>query len=660
MHRQLAVTAIQGKKRAKRYDVLLSHAQQDGRAALWLAECLQSLGLRPWLDVWEQQPDRPLLNSSAAYEEILSDARGAIVCTTGASSSPWQSAAQRQALVQYATDTKRVVAALLPRAGGSIRRLYKVPDFVDSEYVVDLRSLDANNPQPLLQLVRIILGPFTRFLKRNWEDQLMAERVAHAIARKLQDESNRRAFASDHPTAAVTVQMEPVLRPESTTRRADPDSASASECLRAQIAEVIGMPSEFVVLEPVAAAPSRVVLRFANPPDALRLFAMVRTSDPFMADVLQRWSIDVEQFQHANREAAERLMQPGEVQMEHTATPTAEASHPPQIIRLELKNFRCFPYLLLEFDRASTLGGRWTCLAGINGAGKTSVLQAICLALLGHPTTYELGEGLLDRVRRLEGGTRLDAEVNLWCHDSEGEQYVSLRLTDQGTASESYDRGMRAFWDRVRSSVVLSYGATRNLSEYLDSRHNSKSVETQRQITLFDPLARIASAEILLQTHPPDSVFTRLFTQLLADVFAPDIKVSMYDGVAQFTVEDEPVSAVDLPDGFRSSVAWLADLCEAWCQKFPQQAVHATPAGIQALVLLDEIDLHLHPSLQRRLVPALRKALPGVQWIVTTHAPLVLSSFDRNEIIALDRSEPSGCGNSTGRSWGGLPTSNSR
>src|SRR5262249_1767212 len=49
-----------------------------------------------------------------------------------------------------------------------------------------------------------------------------------------------------------------------------------------------------------------------------------------------------------------------------------------------------------------------------------------------------------------------------------------------------------------------------------------------------------------------------------------------------------------------------------------------------------------HPSLQRRLVPALRKALPGVQWIVTTHAPLVLSSFDRNEIIALDRSEPSG------------------
>jgi len=245
-------------------------------------------------------------------------------------------------------------------------------------------------------------------------------------------------------------------------------------------------------------------------------------------------------------------------------------------------------------------------------------------------------------VRRLQDGTRLDTEVNLWCRDSQGEQYVSLHITAQGTTSESYDRNMRAFWERVRSTVVVAYGATRNLSEHLDSRHTEKSEETQRQITLFDPLARIASAETLLQTHTPESAFARLLQQLLAAVFGQDIGVNLHHGALRFTVENEPVSAVDLPDGFRSSVAWLADLCAVWCRKFPQQAVSATPADIQAVVLLDEIDLHLHPSLQRRLVPALRQALPGVQWIVTTHAPLVLASFDRHEIIALDRSEPSG------------------
>ncbi len=99
----------------------------------------------------------------------------------------------------------------------------------------------------------------------------------------------------------------------------------------------------------------------------------------------------------------------------------------------------------------------------------------------------------------------------------------------------------------------------------------------------------------------------------------------------------DSVPALDLPDGFRSSIAWLADLCAAWCDKHPAKADGARPADIEAIVLIDEIDLHLHPSLQRELVPRLRKALPKVQWIVTTHSPLVLANFDANEIVALDR-----------------------
>jgi hypothetical protein len=94
---------------------------------------------------------------------------------------------------------------------------------------------------------------------------------------------------------------------------------------------------------------------------------------------------------------------------------------------------------------------------------------------------------------------------------------------------------------------------------------------------------------------------------------------------------------MDLPDGYRSLVAWIADLCAFWCEKAPDLAASANPTDIHAIVLIDEIDLHLHPSLQRALVPRLRKTVPKVQWIVTTHSPLVLANFDANEIIALDR-----------------------
>jgi hypothetical protein len=106
----------------------------------------------------------------------------------------------------------------------------------------------------------------------------------------------------------------------------------------------------------------------------------------------------------------------------------------------------------------------------------------------------------------------------------------------------------------------------------------------------------------------------------------------------RFTVSNKDyVEAIDLPDGFRSAAAWIADLCSIWCEKAPSLAEKANPADIFGIVLIDEIDLHLHPSLQRALIPRLRTVFPKVQWIVTTHSPLVLANFDVNEIIALDR-----------------------
>jgi len=176
----------------------------------------------------------------------------------------------------------------------------------------------------------------------------------------------------------------------------------------------------------------------------------------------------------------------------------------------------------------------------------------------------------------------------------------------------------------------------------MDTRHTDKSCEAQRQMTLFDPLARVASAESLLTASSHEVDFVRLFTQLSGNVFGEHFRVVTRDGGVGFSVENETLDAVDLPDGFRSSAAWIADLCQAWCNRFPERASRASPADIEAIVLIDEIDLHLHMSLQRKLVPALRKALPRVQWIVSTHSPLILTSFDRREIVALDRTQPSG------------------
>ena len=66
------------------------------------------------------------------------------------------------------------------------------------------------------------------------------------------------------------------------------------------------------------------------------------------------------------------------------------------------------------------------------------------------------------------------------------------------------------------------------------------------------------------------------------------------------------------------------------------------PEEITGIVLVDEIDLHLHFRLQREIIPRLRKALPKVQFIVTTHSPMILACFDRSELIVLDEDSSDG------------------
>jgi hypothetical protein len=195
-------------------------------------------------------------------------------------------------------------------------------------------------------------------------------------------------------------------------------------------------------------------------------------------------------------------------------------------------------------------------------------------------------------------------------------------------------------WDRIRELVIAGYGATRNLSPRVDSGSEHLSLDVRRQITLFDPLSQLAGAEALLGRQSASWPFWELFQKVVQELFDTELQITLSSPPSgiRFTVSNkDDVEAIDLPDGFRSAAAWIADLCSIWCEKAPTLAANANPADIFGIVLIDEIDLHLHPSLQRALIPRLRKVFPRVQWIVTTHSPLVLANFDVNEIVALDR-----------------------
>jgi predicted ATP-binding protein involved in virulence len=95
------------------------------------------------------------------------------------------------------------------------------------------------------------------------------------------------------------------------------------------------------------------------------------------------------------------------------------------------------------------------------------------------------------------------------------------------------------------------------------------------------------------------------------------------DPEPRLRIRGQSLNFSQLPDGVKATVGWIADYMMRQDHIQWDQRLKGKRPG---LLLLDEVDAHLHPLWQRLLLPAMRKALPDVQIVVTSHSPFVISS----------------------------------
>lgn len=101
--------------------------------------------------------------------------------------------------------------------------------------------------------------------------------------------------------------------------------------------------------------------------------------------------------------------------------------------------------------------------------------------------------------------------------------------------------------------------------------------------------------------------------------------------------KQEELALDQLSDGYRALLALVMDLARRMAQANPRRGADAIDS--QAIVLIDEVDLHLHPRWQQRVLVDLANAFPNAQFIVTTHSPQVLTSIRPEQIVRLKRGE---------------------
>ena len=356
-----------------------------------------------------------------------------------------------------------------------------------------------------------------------------------------------------------------------------------------------------------------------------------------------------------------------------------------RVNRLRIRNFKLFA------DHTLELHPRFTLLVGDNGAGKTTVLDALAVAAgiwLVRPPDSMLttsGRNILPNEIRLEvqtGGNRPQfVECKPVSITATGEivgQPVEwrrgIRARGSRTTNADATRALRIIDNHYSqdspastapSPVIAYYGAGR---AWLPSRTRSYPrlrarrparrweafydcfVERIRlsDLRIWFQREAIASANRAGRWRPAYEVVRHAIVQCV-----PRADDLWYDGDRDeivLSIQGRAQPFTNLSAGQRMMVALVADVATKIVMQnshlvsdVPSNGRDAPPVLQQTpgLVLIDEIDVHLHPKWQRQVVRDLKETFPGIQFVCTSHSPFVIQSLDAGELIAL---QPGGTG----------------
>lgn len=340
-----------------------------------------------------------------------------------------------------------------------------------------------------------------------------------------------------------------------------------------------------------------------------------------------------------------------------------------KIHSLTVQNFRCFGQATFDFSPGFNL------FVGINGSGKSSLLKAVVASLatplngLGKKTVWLHDQEanarlalveLKGRVRyercypvRLEVTGELGGQARSWWMEQAGpghnqnewEHTIFSALTQMAAHIAQGKEGalpVVVCYSAERQWNLVGIGADTavrqqdsRLDAYVsweDASLDMKGLETWVVAKSLERLEALSDSGPVLSDLPVDEL-DLVNRAVVAAV--PGAKGLRYDIKYRRLVLDWENTASTpfdtLSDGQRGMVALVADIARRMCLLNPQlgDAVLSQTPGI---VVIDELDMHLHPAWQRRLPSVLKETFPAVQFIAASHSPQIIGELAASEV----------------------------
>jgi predicted ATP-binding protein involved in virulence len=312
---------------------------------------------------------------------------------------------------------------------------------------------------------------------------------------------------------------------------------------------------------------------------------------------------------------------------------------------IKLRNFKCLSDISLSFEKDKKSNRKWTLILGENGTGKSNILKAIALVTSGSNALGELLGNIDSWIKFGENNCSITAVIET----KKGEERdISLKFERGDNLSKVISKNKESLYlidsaieNANRNYFIVAYGASRRLSnEVFSNFEKSRSARSMNVRNLFDNSSTLnpLTAWIIELDYRSGEQGINLVKEALQD-FLPGIIFHSIDKEKKqvmFETVDGLISLDQLSDGYQNMAAWIGDLLFRITEAF---RTYSKPLGSRGLLLIDELDLHLHPKWQRKLLDFIGNKLPNFQVVATTHSPLTAQQADTGELFALKRND---------------------
>ena len=348
------------------------------------------------------------------------------------------------------------------------------------------------------------------------------------------------------------------------------------------------------------------------------------------------------------------------------------------IQKVIIKNFRCFEHLEVNLDPDINI------FVGNNGSGKSALLDGIAIAMI----PYIIKIQRLLATEEIEGKSLVLERQEVSANQEDNRKINPPEFTVSATGFSDWTSVYEEMIANNKLPLSLSFkGLTKLLAEleskFLNQLDNKKSdlsiiayyrgdrhlnniddIEdiSNKYFNRFDALNNILDATSDF-TDLANWFFVREYEELregkwqgninfelpdlkqvrnaISTIIAPNARV-YFSGATSAklmvewtmeTGEKRELLLSQLSAGYRNMLALVMDFARRLAQANPEMQ---NPLAAEAILMIDELDLHLHPTWQQKIIPDLKKVFPNTQIIATTHSPEVVTTVKQNQVKILE------------------------